>query len=179
MFRQLMFVLCVLTLLAIPACKKKENADVPAPVAPPAATTDNTTQLTEDTTPNVTVDTTPEEVGDFDPSSYRLDDIYFDFDRSDLRPDTVEALNRYAAVLRANGELQVLIEGHCDERGTEEYNLALGERRAQRVYDYLKDAGISSGRLKTISYGEMRPKSSASNEAAWARNRRAHFVLSR
>lgn len=179
MFRQIMFALCLLALMGMPACKKKENADVPAPVAPPAATTDNATQLEADTKPEVTVDTTPDEVKPFDPSRYSLEDIYFDFDQSNLRADTVEALNRYATVLRANPELQVLVEGHCDERGTEEYNLALGERRASRVREYLVSVGVNGSRLRTISYGEMRPKASGSSEAAWAQNRRAHFVLSR
>jgi len=177
MIRQTLFILSVLMLVSSPACKKKDK-DVPAPVAPPAATTDNATQLEADTKPEVTVDTTPDEVEDFDPSRFSLEDVYFDFDKSDLRPDTREALNRYSTVLKANPELKVLIEGHCDERGTDEYNLALGERRAQRVREYLVDTGVPSNRLRTISYGEMRPKASGSNEAAWAQNRRAHFVLS-
>lgn len=177
MFRQLIFVLCVFTLLGMPACKKKDTAEVPAPVAPPVVT-DTATELKPDTTPNVTVDTTPDELAPFDPSRYRLEDVYFDFDQSDLRPDTIEALNRYATVLRSNPTLEVLVEGHCDERGTDEYNLGLGERRSQRVKEYLISVGIDASRLRTISYGESRPVEMGSNEAAWAKNRRAHFVLS-
>jgi peptidoglycan-associated lipoprotein len=87
-------------------------------------------------------------------------------------------LDRYVSVLNANPDLKVLVEGHCDERGTEEYNLALGERRANRVKTYLVNAGVDASRLKTISYGELRPKAQGSNEEAWALNRRAHFKLS-
>ena len=177
MIRQTLFILSVLMLVCSPACKKKEK-DVPAPVAPPTTATDTATQLEADTKPEVTVDTTPDEVEPFDPSRFQLEDVYFDFDKSDLRPDTLESLNRYSKVLTANPDLKVLIEGHCDERGTEDYNLALGERRASRVREYLISTGVASPRIRTISYGEMRPKAYGSNEAAWAQNRRAHFVLS-
>jgi len=105
------------------------------------------------------------------------EDIYFDFDQSMIRPDAQEVLRKKAEFLRENSVVSVVIEGHCDERGTAEYNLALGERRALAAKAFLMDLGISSSRLSTISYGEERPIDPRSNEEAWARNRRAHFVL--
>jgi peptidoglycan-associated lipoprotein len=108
---------------------------------------------------------------------YMEEDIYFDFDQSVIRPDAQEVLRKKAEFLRENSGSSVIIEGHCDERGTAEYNLALGERRALAAKAFLMNMGISSSRLSTISYGEERPVDPGSNEEAWARNRRAHFVL--
>ncbi len=105
------------------------------------------------------------------------EDIYFDFDQAVIRPDAQEVLRKKAEFLRENPGISVVIEGHCDERGTAEYNLALGERRALAAKAFLMNLGISSSRLSTISYGEERPVDPRSNEEAWARNRRAHFVL--
>jgi peptidoglycan-associated lipoprotein len=108
---------------------------------------------------------------------YMKEDIYFDFDQSVIRPDAQDVLRKKAEFLRENSGSSVIIEGHCDERGTSEYNLALGERRALAAKAFLMNMGISSSRLSTISYGEERPVDPGSNEEAWARNRRAHFVL--
>jgi peptidoglycan-associated lipoprotein len=108
---------------------------------------------------------------------YMEEDIYFDFDQSVIRPDAQDVLRKKAEFLRENSGSSVIIEGHCDERGTSEYNLALGERRALAAKAFLMNMGISSSRLSTISYGEERPVDPGSNEEAWARNRRAHFVL--
>jgi peptidoglycan-associated lipoprotein len=108
---------------------------------------------------------------------YMEEDIYFDFDQSVIRPDAQDVLRKKAEFLRENSGSSVIIEGHCDERGTAEYNLALGERRALAAKAFLMNMGISSSRLSTISYGEERPVDPGSNEDAWARNRRAHFVL--
>jgi peptidoglycan-associated lipoprotein len=105
------------------------------------------------------------------------EDIYFDFDRSDLKPETQEILKRKAEWLRKNPGESVIIEGHCDERGTNEYNLALGDRRAQSAMNFLNDLGIAKSRLITISYGEERPADPRHNETAWSKNRRDHFVL--
>ncbi len=105
------------------------------------------------------------------------EDIYFDFDRSDLKPETQEILKGKAEWLRNNPGESVIIEGHCDERGTNEYNLALGDRRAQSAKKFLNDLGIAESRLTTISYGEERPADPRQNEDAWSKNRRAHFVL--
>ena len=105
------------------------------------------------------------------------ENIYFDFDRSNLKPETQEILKRKAEWLRNNPGESVIIEGHCDERGTNEYNLALGDRRAQSAKNFLIDLGISESRLTTISYGEERPADPRHNENAWSKNRRDHFVL--
>jgi len=108
---------------------------------------------------------------------FQNQDIYFDFDKYDLRTDARTTLDRKASFLNQNSSVRVQVEGHCDERGTNEYNLALGERRANAAKQYLTTAGISAGRLSTISYGEERPLDPGHTEAAWARNRRAHFVV--
>ena len=105
------------------------------------------------------------------------EDIYFDFDKSDLKPEAQKILKGKAKWLRNNSGESVIIEGHCDERGTNEYNLALGDRRAQSAKNFLNDLGIKESRLTTISYGEERPADSRHNETAWSKNRRNHFVL--
>jgi peptidoglycan-associated lipoprotein len=105
-----------------------------------------------------------------------LKTVYFDFDKYNLRPEAKELLKANAAVLKDNPDVTVSIEGHCDERGTVEYNLALGEKRATAAKQYLVDMGIAAGRLRTISYGEERPADPGHNEGAWAKNRRAAFV---
>ncbi|MBC8432787.1 MAG: peptidoglycan-associated lipoprotein Pal [Desulfobacterales bacterium] len=105
------------------------------------------------------------------------EDIHFEFDRSNLLPEAQEILRWKAAWLQKNQNAQVTIEGHCDERGTNEYNLALGDRRANSAKSYLMDLGIYGSRLNTISYGEERPADYGSNEESWAKNRRAHFTL--
>jgi peptidoglycan-associated lipoprotein len=105
------------------------------------------------------------------------EDIYFEFDQSTLSPEAQEILRGKAGWLSSNPEAFVIIEGHCDERGTNDYNLALGDRRSQSAKRFLMDMGISGSRLETISYGEERPLDPASNEEAWAKNRRGHFVI--
>jgi len=110
-------------------------------------------------------------------SAFEADDIHFDFDKYDLRPDAVGILNEKAAFLKANTGLMIRIEGNCDERGTSEYNLALGERRANSAMNYLMGLGIAQDRVSTVSYGEERPLDPGHNEEAWAKNRRDHFVV--
>lgn len=104
-------------------------------------------------------------------------DVYFAFDQSNLREEAREKLSSNARWLRQYPEFVLRIEGHCDERGTNEYNLALGERRANTAKDYLVSLGIDADRLNTISYGEERPVCTESDEACWQRNRRAHLVI--
>ena len=108
-----------------------------------------------------------------------LVDIHFDFDKYAIRPRDAEILDANARWLRANKDALVLIEGHCDERGTEEYNLSLGDRRAKATVDYLVAQGIAPARMVTISYGKERPQCAEHNEACWAKNRRAHFLVKR
>jgi len=106
-----------------------------------------------------------------------LKDIHFDFDRYDIRPEDAEILKENAALLIKYPDKRIQIEGHCDERGTAEYNLALGERRAQSARDFLISLGIAPNRITTISYGEEKPLDPGHNEEAWAKNRRCHFVI--
>jgi peptidoglycan-associated lipoprotein len=105
------------------------------------------------------------------------DRVFFDTDRSDLKPEARRTLERQAAWLKQYAQAAVTLEGHCDERGTREYNLALGERRANAARDYLVSLGIPSQRIRTVSYGKERPAVLGSNEAAWSQNRRAVTVV--
>lgn len=103
--------------------------------------------------------------------------VFFDFDKSDIRPDAADVLRRKADILRASPQVQVRIEGYADERGSTEYNLALGERRAEAVRDFLTGFGLPASRFAVFSYGEERPLVDEHNEDAWARNRRDQFVI--
>ncbi len=102
--------------------------------------------------------------------------VYFDFDRSDIKPEYVDLLRAHAEYLVAHPDVNVTIEGHCDERGSREYNIALGERRANAVRRFLEAEGVNPAQISTISYGEERPEALGHNEAAWAKNRRAVLV---
>lgn len=103
--------------------------------------------------------------------------VHFDFDKYDIREDAKPILAANAAWLKKWPSVKILIEGHCDERGTEEYNLALGEKRAKAVFDYLVSLGISPDRMRIISYGKSQPLDPGHNEEAWAKNRRAQFTI--
>ncbi len=105
------------------------------------------------------------------------ENVQFDYDSSVLSSDAKRILQDKAAYLTKHQGLSITVQGHCDERGTTEYNLGLGERRAVAVKNYLKDLGISSSRISTVSYGEENPLDPASTPAAWAKNRRAQFVI--
>jgi peptidoglycan-associated lipoprotein len=105
-----------------------------------------------------------------------MEDIHFDFDRYDIRPDAARILDANARWMKAHPAAPVLIEGHADEQGTNEYNLALGERRAKAAMNYLVGQGLPADRFTVISYGEEWPMCQERNEACWARNRRAHFL---
>jgi peptidoglycan-associated lipoprotein len=104
-------------------------------------------------------------------------DAFFDYDKADVRPDAREALSQTAMFLRSYPQLKVVIEGHCDERGSTEYNLALGDRRAAAAKQFLTSLGISADRMETVSYGKERPFCSASTEECYQQNRRAHFIM--
>lgn len=106
-----------------------------------------------------------------------VSDINFDFDSSTIGPDAREILNANADFLSKNKVSAIVVEGHCDERGTAEYNMALGQRRAQETKKYLVNLGINESKINTISYGAERPLDTGNNEEAWAKNRRAHFVV--
>ena len=112
-----------------------------------------------------------------DREKFATDTVYFDFDKSNVKPQYNANIARVADYLKANTSNSLLIEGHCDDRGTEEYNLALGERRALSVRDKLMSAGVSGDRITTISYGKEKPAMVGNNEEAYSKNRRGVFVL--
>ena len=110
-------------------------------------------------------------------AAMRFEDVFFNYDKYDLKPEARETLKKLADYMSANKQSSVLIEGNCDERGTVEYNLALGEKRALSAMKYLVGLGVDKGKIKTISYGKERPLDAGHDEAAWAKNRRDHFVV--
>jgi peptidoglycan-associated lipoprotein len=158
--------------LAVGACSRKK---------PP--TTDITTQTTAADTASVPPPAEEDRAAEL--RAARIEEarliiaekIFFDFNRSEIKPEYREVLARKADVLNEFPEISMRIEGHCDDRGTVEYNLALGERRAQAAKDYLVNAGIDPDRMNTISYGEERPAVEGAGEEVWAQNRRDEFVI--
>lgn len=106
-----------------------------------------------------------------------LDDVFFAFDKYNLTDESKQKLQNNVAELKRAADVSIIIEGHCDERGTKAYNLALGEKRANAAKDYITALGISDARITIISYGKERPFDPGHNEEAWAKNRRAHFVI--
>lgn len=105
--------------------------------------------------------------------------VYFEYDRYDLKNESKAVLSQKAAVMKQFPQLRVTIEGHCDERGTEEYNLALGERRARAAYEYLLNLGVNPNQMEMVSYGKLHPAVSGYGEASWAKNRRDEFKVSK
>ena len=164
--------LMIALLLVIPGvlfmlgCQKKAVSQAKAPAAAPAAQ------------PAPAPAPAPAPMGKA-PADWNItrNNIYFEFDKSTLTPMAQDTLMRHAAWLRENADATVTIEGHADERGTNEYNLALGDRRADSAKAFLVDLGIAASRLTTISYGEERPLCMQQNEECWAKNRRGHFVV--
>lgn len=115
--------------------------------------------------------------GEYGGSGGPLQRIHYDFDRSDIRPDAVPVLERNAAWIKDHAGKRVTVEGHCDDRGTNEYNMALGDRRSNAARDYLSNLGVDPSVLSSVSYGEERPLDPGSNESAWSLNRRAEFAV--
>ena len=152
-------------------------APAPAPPSPRTAETPVTRPPAPAETPVQPAPAAPAPAPAAVPGPSPLKEVFFDFDKSTIRDDQKAALNDNVGWLKGNSAAKLLIEGHCDERGTAEYNLALGERRAKAVKDYLVGAGIAADRLSTISYGKERPFVLGHDESAWKWNRRGHFVL--
>ncbi|MEW6108002.1 MAG: peptidoglycan-associated lipoprotein Pal [Nitrospirota bacterium] len=120
----------------------------------------------------------PEDVsGKYLETSGMFEDILFDFDKYDIKPQYKTVLQSVSSWMTKNSSPKLSVEGHCDDRGTNEYNLALGDRRAKAVKDYLLSLGVPSARIDTISYGEEKPLCTDQNEECWSKNRRAHFVV--
>ncbi len=139
---------------------------------------------TQDATARVTVsepppppNNNPPPPGDDEIFNQNVQDIYFDYDKADLRPESQQALARAAQAIKQHPNWRVRIEGNCDDRGSTEYNLTLGEERADSAKQYLQSAGITADRLQTISYGKEKPVCSESTEDCWQKNRHDHFVL--
>jgi peptidoglycan-associated lipoprotein len=150
--------------------KRRETASVKfICAAPPATATAPAPPPAPPPTPTVVVLEDPIEKG-------YIQDIFFDYDKADIRPDSRERLAKAADWMKAHPEAEFLLEGHCDERGTREYNLALGDRRANATKDTLVTLGVDPAKLKTISYGKERPFVEGHDESAWSKNRRTHFV---
>jgi peptidoglycan-associated lipoprotein len=140
-------------------------------------TTDATTRITVTQPPPPSQPSAS--ISDEELFSQNVKDVYFDYDKSDIRPDQQSSVQADVAFLSQHSNIGVLIEGHCDERGSTEYNLALGDQRATAVKNALATGGVSAGRIKTISYGKEKPFCTESNEACWQQNRRGHFVYQR
>jgi peptidoglycan-associated lipoprotein len=152
-----------------------------APAPTPAQTTDTTKQsnVVAAPTDSTNMKETANEQSSLVEATAKspISDINFDFDSSSIRPDAREILKANADYLLKHKSSSVVVEGHCDERGTAEYNMALGQKRAQETKQYLVNLGIKESIINTISYGEERPLDPGNNEEAWAKNRRAHFVV--
>lgn len=149
-----------------------------APSAAPARPAPKTAEIpvTRPTPPvEMTIKPTPQ-IAPVTPAASSLKDIFFDFDDATIREEQRAVLNEDLAWLKAHPKMMIAVEGYCDERGTEEYNLALGQRRADVVKDYLVAAGIAADRITTISYGRDKPFVLGHDESAWKLNRRDHFV---
>jgi peptidoglycan-associated lipoprotein len=187
--KTLVLVLLAVLIVILPACRtKKTPAPVTAPTpvvtAPPpppvAATPVEPPKDFVREEPKVAEETLPSDIDELNRVAQQrgyIQDAFFAFDESTLTADAQAALTSSASWLKKNPQYNLLIEGHCDERGTEQYNLALGDRRANTAKDYLSTLGIDAGRIRTVSYGEERPFDPGHDEAAWAKNRRDHLVL--
>jgi peptidoglycan-associated lipoprotein len=191
-FRRAALIFFILaTVLGLSACGKKRK---PAVVTEPGRTSAPVTRPAEPSPlPDEPVDAGPDvqpmsdesaraedfSVTDASGEGGPLEDVFFAYDQAALSDAARGILERHALWLQNHRAAKVMVEGHCDERGTVDYNLALGEQRARAARDYLVSLGVAGDRLRTVSYGKEKPLDPASNEAAWAKNRRAHFVVSR
>lgn len=180
------------TLLFAAGCSKPKPVIAPEPAAPSAptataaATTGTETAGEVRSEPSLVPAGTPEsgvlagelpaDLAELNRAGF-LTDVFFETNKADLRDDTREALAANATWLRAHPSVRLTVEGHCDERNTTEFNLALGWRRANAVRDYLASLGVDAARVATISYGEERPFAPCHDESCWSQNRRARFVI--
>ncbi len=162
----------MVALVLVAGCGKKQTPVVTEPVAPPPPA------------PVVEKPVTPEPVepvdtrdwGRMTPAEMGINDVFFAYDSFDLDDAGMRTLAQNARILKDHADVVLMVEGHCDERGTVEYNLALGEKRAKAVRDYLKSLGVGDAQLRVTSYGENKPFATGSTEEAWAQNRRGHFA---
>jgi peptidoglycan-associated lipoprotein len=170
--RMLLLVLGVGLMLSVSGCSSWHRAKKGTEVAPP--------QVAAPAQPEVPANAPaegprPGDLKEF-PADSGVADIHFDYDKSNIKSNQLAILDKNLAYFKAHPDVKIMIEGHCDERGTTEYNFALGQRRAAAVQEYLQKNGIAADRLATISKGKDQPIDPAHNEAAFAKNRRAHFM---
>lgn len=186
MKRSALSVLAILSLsglMVVAGCKKKQ---------PETTDTDMTTETSETPAEEVTPPPEVDTMSDLEKALMSEDlqqlnqllaeqglvgDVYFNYDEYDLEPEARERLSRNAEFMKEHPELVFTLEGHCDERGTNEYNLALGDRRANAAKNYLLSLGVGASAMQTLSYGEERPVCTDAAESCWSRNRRAHFLV--
>ncbi|MBV9070397.1 MAG: peptidoglycan-associated lipoprotein Pal [Acidobacteria bacterium] len=194
-FKSFAVTLVLLAAVVVPACQKKKPVVAPSatatvapatiPDVPLTVTTATVQTVTEPTdfvktNTDVTTETLPNDIGELNrvaQSRGYIADAFFEYNDSSLSSDAQTALTNSATWLKKNGQYNLLIEGHCDERGTEQYNLALGDRRANQAKEYLVTLGVDAARIRTVSYGEERPFDPGHDESAWSKNRRDHLVL--
>jgi len=160
-------------------CKKKPPTTTPQAAPPPSSSTEAPPSTTTAPPPPPSrgdAGVLSEDLQTLNSKGY-LKDAFFDFDKADLREDARTALAADAQWLKQYGSIRVLIEGHADERGTEEYNLSLGQKRASSVKDYLVSLGVEGSRVNTVSYGKARPFCADHDDNCWQQNRRGHFVI--
>jgi len=173
---------------AVVTQEQKPAAQAPAAVAAPAATSDDAAARERALREQALRDAAAKEAADKAKKDaaakaaailkeLQIPDIFFDYDKYNLKPLAQTTLKNGAPAYLKYRDYKLVVEGHCDERGTAEYNLALGEKRAMEAAKFLTDLGIEKERIKTISYGKEMPLDKASNDDAWAKNRRAHFVI--
>jgi peptidoglycan-associated lipoprotein len=176
----------------VTGCQHKPVAPTPIPDVSqrptPTASQDNGVTLPNANQPTATTEPTPVDYAKYAPlfdgphnedrEKFRADTVYFDFDSSTVKPSEESKLGDVANYFKGNDKFEgLIIEGNCDERGTEKYNLSLGERRALAVREYLRNLGVDDHRLKTVTYGASRPADPGRGESAWRKNRRDEFVL--
>lgn len=192
-FKAFVMTLALFAIIVAPSCHKKTPPKVapsvdtaPVPAIPPTVTTATAQTVTTEPdfvnpkTDTVAVETLPgdiEELNRVAQARGYLQDAFFEYNDSTLSANAQAALTTSANWLKKNPQYNLLIEGHCDERGTEQYNLALGDRRANQSKEYLVTLGVDASRIRTVSYGEERPFDPGHDEAAWSKNRRDHLVL--
>ena len=189
--RVFLFSLALIAVALAPACHKKAaqpkvvptetTASVPSvPVTTTETRVTNPPDFVQQPPPKITTETLPSDIEELNRVAEQrgfLQDAFYAFDESTLSADAQAALTTSANWLKRNSQYNLLIEGHCDERGTEQYNLALGDRRANSAKEYMVALGVDGARIRTVSYGEERPFDPGHDEAAWAKNRRAHLVI--
>jgi peptidoglycan-associated lipoprotein len=193
-FKSFAVTLALLAALVVPACQKKAKpvvvpstsvAPSTVPDVPLTVTTATAQTVTEPLdfvakTDTVATEVLPNDIGELNrvaQSRGYIADAFFEYNDASLSADAQTALTNSATWLKKNSQYNLLIEGHCDERGTEQYNLALGDRRANQAKEYLVTLGVDASRIRTVSYGEERPFDPGHDESAWGKNRRDHLVL--